>query len=424
MSHSLYSLSFKNIPSKNTFRKIEEICHKKTKFLQDQISESKLAPIDVIFNSKDLADFVRLSKKASIFKKTIVLGVGGSSLGGKTLCSLRFQNKVEFMESIDPSTIKNSLLQIDLRDSFFLVISKSGETIETICQTLIIIDEMRGAKIKNFAQQFLFVTESKENSLAKIAQKIGAEIAHHPNTIGGRYSGFSITALLPAIIAGIDVKKIREGAKKIIADFLEEKPIKNQVTQSCIIQQALYLQGFTNNVIMPYIDSLKNFTDWYRQLWAESLGKNSFGSTPINSMGTVDQHSQLQLYLDGTKDKFFTFITAKKHECDFSIKDLEACQTLFGGKKLSQIVEVEQKTTIEILHRKKLPIRIFEVSKINEEVLGGLMMRMFLETILIAYCKDINPFDQPAVELRKDLAKKILKTNAKNMSLLQKISKN
>lgn len=159
---------------------------------------------------------------------------------------------------------------------------------------------------------------------------------------------------------------------------------------------------------MPYIDNLKNFTDWYRQLWAESLGKNDFGSVPINSMGTVDQHSQLQLYLEGPKDKFFTFITAKNHANDFKIKDLPSCKTLFGGKKLSEIVKIEQETTIEVLHQKKLPIRIFETKVFDEEVLGGLMMQMFLETILIAYVKKINPFDQPAVELRKDLAKKLL----------------
>jgi len=126
-------------------------------------------------------------------------------------------------------------------------------------------------------------------------------------------------------------------------------------------------------------------------------------------MGTVDQHSQLQLYLDGPKDKFFTFITTQKQQKDFAIKDLSGCKTLFGGKKLSEIVVIEQETTIAVLEQKKLPIRIFAITKLDEEVLGGLMMQMFLETILIAYTKGINPFDQPAVELRKDLAKKFLR---------------
>ena len=404
MAHNLYSQSFKNISSAKDLKKFETACKKSTEVLRSEIKASKLASIDVIFDKNDLKQFTKFSKQISAYKKILVLGVGGSSLGGKTLSALKFQNKLEFLESIDSTTVKNCLTKIDLRNTFFLVISKSGETIETICQTLIILDEIKKAKIQNFASQFLFITESETNSLAKIAKKIGAEITFHSNKIGGRYSCFSIVGLLPALLAGLDAKKIRNGAKKVLEDFLKT----NEISNSCAIQLDLYEQGFSNNVIMPYIDNLKNFTDWYRQLWAESLGKNNFGSVPINSMGTIDQHSQLQLYLEGPKDKFFTFLTEKNSPYNFKIKDLPGCKTLFGGKKLGDIVKVEQETTIEVLNRKKLPIRIFEIENLDEEVLGGLMMQMFLETILIAYVKEINPFDQPEVELRKELAKKIL----------------
>ncbi len=401
---NLYLQHFKNIPSTKDLEKYYKNCQQTASKLRQEIADKKLAMIDVIFEKNDLKYFDFLAKKISKFKKVLVLGVGGSSLGGKTLASLKDQNKVEFLESIDPSTIKISLDKIDFKNTFFLVISKSGETIETICQTLVILDELKKAKIKNFSDQFLFVTQSEENSIAKIAKKIGAEIAHHPEKIGGRYSCFSIVGILPSLLCGINVKKIRSGAEKIVTEFLNNDTIIN----SCAIQLYLYEKGFTNSVIMPYIDNLKNFTDWYRQLWAESLGKSGFGSTPINSMGTVDQHSQLQLYLEGPKDKFFTFLTQKNHSDDFMVKDLPSCPTLFGGKKLSDIVKIEQETTIEVLNKKKLPIRIFDIEKLNEEVLGGLMMQMFLETILISYVKKIDPFNQPAVELRKDLAKKIL----------------
>lgn len=401
---NLYLQHFKNIPSKKDLEKYYKNCQQTASKLRQEIAGKKLAMIDVVFEKNDLKHFEILAKKISKFKKVLVLGVGGSSLGGKTLASLKDQNKVEFLESIDPSTIKISLDKIDFKNTFFLVISKSGETIETICQTLVILDELKKAKIKNFSDQFLFVTQSETNSIAKIAKKIGAEIAHHPEKIGGRYSCFSIVGMLPSLLCGINVKKIRSGAEKIVTEFLNNDTIIN----SCAIQLYLYEKGFTNSVIMPYIDNLKNFTDWYRQLWAESLGKSGFGSTPINSMGTVDQHSQLQLYLEGPKDKFFTFLTQKNHSDDFMVKDLPSCPTLFGGKKLSDIVKIEQETTIEVLNKKKLPIRIFDIEKLNEEVLGGLMMQMFLETILISYVKKIDPFNQPAVELRKDLAKKIL----------------
>ncbi len=401
---NLYLQHFKNIPSTKDLEKYYKNCQQTASKLRQEIADKKLAMIDVIFEKNDLNHFDFLAKKISKFKKVLVLGVGGSSLGGKTLASLKDQNKVEFLESIDPSTIKISLDKIDFKNTFFLVISKSGETIETICQTLVILDKLKKAKIKNFSDQFLFVTQSEKNSIAKIAKKIGAEIAHHPEKIGGRYSCFSIVGILPSLLCGINVKKIRSGAEKIVTEFLNNDTIIN----SCAIQLYLYEKGFTNSVIMPYIDNLKNFTDWYRQLWAESLGKSKFGSTPINSMGTVDQHSQLQLYLEGPKDKFFTFLTQKNHSDDFVVKDLPSCPTLFGGKKLSDIVKIEQETTIEVLNKKKVPIRIFDIEKLNEEVLGGLMMQMFLETILISYVKKIDPFNQPAVELRKDLAKKIL----------------
>ena len=402
MPHTLFSQHFKNTASD---KKIYAFCKKSADVLRSKIKDSKIAAIDIISSNRDLKELENFAKKISAHKKILVLGVGGSSLGGKTLSALKSQQKVEFLESIDPTTLQDCLANLNFKNTFFLVISKSGETIETLCQTLIILDELQRQKIKNFAKQFLFVTESEENSLAKIAKKISAEITSHSNKIGGRYSCFSVVGLLPALLVGLDAKKTRSGAKKVLQEFLCE----DSITNSCSIQLTAFEKGFTSNVVMPYIDRLKNFTDWYRQLWAESLGKNGFGSTPINSMGTVDQHSQLQLYLDGPKDKFFTFITTQKQQKDFSIKDLSGCETLFGGKKLSEIVTIEQETTIAVLEQKKLPIRIFAIAKLDEEVLGGLMMQMFLETILIAYTKGIDPFDQPAVELRKDLAKKFLR---------------
>lgn len=404
MPHSLYTQKFKNISAPENLEKWQADCAKYTQILRDKFNAKEITAIDIVNSQDDLEQLEKFAEKISSYSKTLVLGVGGSSLGGKTLSALKFQDKIEFLESIDPTTIKNCLSKIDFENTFFLVISKSGETIETICQTLIILEKIEELQIKDFAKRFLFVTESKQNSITKIAQKIGAQTTEHSNKIGGRYSCFSIVGLLPALIAGLDARKIRKGAQIVLEDFLN----KDDISNSCATQLSLYEQGFTNNVIMPYIDNLKNFTDWYRQLWAESLGKNNFGSVPINSLGTVDQHSQLQLYLDGPKDKFFTFITQKKHPNDFLIKDLPDCRTLFGNKNLTDIVKIEQETTIEVLNQKNLPIRTFEIDKLDEEVLGGLMMQCFLETILISYVKEINPFDQPAVELRKNLAKTIL----------------
>jgi len=401
----------KNIPDKAKLSKYLIQIEAAKDWLKNQLESNKLAPLNIAFKTDDLLEIQNLAKSVSkIFKRIVILGVGGSSLGGKTLNAIANNSaiKIDFLESIDGNTISKKLDEIDLENSFFVIISKSGETIETICQTLIVIEKFRNNIGNDFTKNFIFITQDKNNNIAKIAEEINAKIYCHPSDIGGRFSYLTIVGLLPAAFGGLDLIKIRNGAKNLLNNFLNNRREDDDISNICAIQLYLFDQGFVSNVIMPYIDSLKDFTDWYRQLWAESLGKSGFGSTPINSMGTVDQHSQLQLYLDGPRDKFFTFITEKNHKMDFTISDVKNCSTRFGGKKLSQIMEIEQNTTIEILEKQNLPIRVLKIDELNEETLSALMMQMFLETILIAKVKDINPFDQPAVELRKDLAKKYL----------------
>lgn len=414
---NFYNQKIKNLPDANS-SELKPYLHDIEKVKKDIVLELKnhqIAPLNIALQTADLKEIQDLAEKINQqFKKVVVLGVGGSSLGGKTLTAITKNSaaKIIFMESIDSSSIARDLEKIDLRTTCFLVISKSGETVETICQTLILIDKFHQENIKDLSNHFIFITQDHQNSIARIAKAIAQdgkpEIHLHPSNIGGRFSYLSIVGLLPAAICGLNIFAIRDGAKQVLESFIDQEVAQNQVAQIAAYQLYLFDKGFNSNVIMPYIDCLKDFTDWYRQLWAESLGKNGFGSTPINSMGTVDQHSQLQLYLDGPKDKFFTFITNQNSHNDFSVIDLPNCPTLFGGKNLSEIVKVEQRSTIEILSRQNLPIRIFELEKLDERVLSGLMMQMFLETIIIAKAKNINPFDQPAVELRKDLAKQYL----------------
>ena len=406
MLQDLYCQGFLNITINDVSPNFVAVTNKAKNKLHQEITTKTNPVLAIIDNEDDDEIFENLAQKIKKYSQVLLLGVGGSSLGAKTICALNLHCKIEFLESIDPQSIDNVLSKIDIEQCFFLIVSKSGETVETICQSLIIIDKLQKINLNSidFSSRFLFITANLQSSLAKIAQQISAQIIPHPANIGGRYSVFSVVGILPALIADLDIKKFRRGAKKAIEDFISN----SQIFEACAIQLELYDRGFCNNVFMPYADILKNFTDWYRQLLAESLGKNGYGSTPINSMGTVDQHSQLQLYLEGKSDKFFTFISNKKNHKDFAIHDLEQCQTLFGGKNLSQILEIEKNTTIDVLRQKKLPIRNFEINEINEESLGALMMQMFLEIMTIAYAKNINPFDQPAVELRKDLAKKIL----------------
>lgn len=402
-NNKIYQQDFINIDEKDLDKKLLDDYKK----IKSNLKNQEYPQIQAIFDEKSIKDIKNLSKKIEKFKKILIIGVGGSSLGGKTFKSLSSAENIDFLESIDPVTISRKINKINAKDYFFLVISKSGETIETISQTLLILQYLNDLGTKDASDKFLFITQDHENSLAKIAKSISAEIYLHPNNVGGRFSCFTVVGLLPAILAGVNIDEIIDGAKSTVENFTNNQ--QNAITQAIQIQNNLFEQGFTGNVVMPYIDAMKNYTDWYRQLWAESLGKKGFGSVPINSMGTVDQHSQLQLYLEGPKDKFFTFFTALKHNKDLLVEDLKDVETLFGGKKLSEIVEIESQTTIQTLTDKNLPIRIFKIEEFNAKSLGALMMHMFLEVILFAKVRNIDPFDQPAVEIRKNMAKKLLK---------------
>ncbi len=404
MNNKLLECKYLNSEKINLSDKLFLDCEKAIKKLRQEIHDKKLPALNIVEESDDLQQIIDIANYAKNYQKTVIIGVGGSSLGGKALCALKLQNKVDFIESIDPVKLWQYLENIDLKNTLFIVISKSGETIETICQTLIIIDLL---KKNNFeiTKNFIFITESVNSSIGRIATELKSQILFHNPKIGGRYSCFSIVGLLPALIVGLDIFKIREGANIILQDFLKN----DDLMHSSLLQLNIYDNGFINNVMMPYIDDLKNYTDWYRQLQAESLGKNSLSFTPINSMGTVDQHSQLQLYLEGKKDKFFTFIVSATHSHDFLISDLNNCQTLFSNKKLSQILAIEYQTTIQTLVDKFLPVRIFTINNLDEKTIGALMMQMFLETIIMGYSMKINPYDQPAVEIRKEMAKNILK---------------
>ena len=373
------------------------------KNLCSQIKNNKLDLANIINSKDNLLESYNIAQNFDNFEYVMLLAVGGSSLGGKSFSALNNKKRVIFLESIDPQTINNKLSEIDISKTGFLIISKSGETIETICQTLIIIEKMGNLKL-DYKRQCFFVTQNKDSNIGKIAQNFDCKIYNHPN-IGGRYSCLSLVGLVPALLANLDIAKINEGAKLVLNNFLL---CQDGFRDACLAQLAFYYQGFTNNVLMPYIDILKDFNDWYRQLCAESLGKNNFGFTPINSMGTVDQHSQLQLYLEGIGNKFFTFIIHNQYQQDFTINNISGHSTIFDNKKLSHILRIEQDSTIKTLENKGLPIRTIEINQIDEFTLGMLMTKFMLEIIIMGFACNIDPFDQPAVELRKNIARSMI----------------
>ncbi|MEI8295422.1 MAG: glucose-6-phosphate isomerase, partial [Alphaproteobacteria bacterium] len=231
--------------------------------------------------------------------------------------------------------------------------------------------------------------------------------------IGGRYSCFSVVGLLPAAIAGLCVSDILAGAHQYWQAQMHPDSLCEPLRAAGYIH-ALIGQGKTQSVMMPYCDRLRPFSRWYAQLWAESLGKNGKGMTPIPAIGAVDQHSQLQLYLDGPQDKVFTLITlAPQHNNEIVQDNLENFPLplpLFHGKSLSDLMVAEQRATLETLYNRGCPVREICLETLTEKTIGALMMHFILETLAMSLFLEVNPLDQPAVEEGKRIAQQYIAT--------------
>ncbi len=368
---------------------------------------------------KDFSVISQFSEQLKEFENILFLGTGGSSLGGKTLVSFMDNNflnitkpRVFFVENVDSSSISGLLQHIDLRKSACVVTSKSGETIETISQFFFVYNEFKKKRISR-KKRFFIITEEKQSTLKEIQESEKLDFYPHPTDIGGRYSVFSIVGLIPAITTGFNIKSFCNGGKSFLKEIETEKnfnyyfrPISDLIN--------LHKTGVNMSVIMPYHDSLNNLSFWYRQLWAESIGKEGKGITPLNALGTVDQHSQLQLYLDGPRDKFFTFIGKSKEKRVVKLDCSYSKSKIFHylhKNSLEGLLDAEMNATIKTITNKKIPTRRITLESYNEQFIGSLMMFFLIETIFSCFLLKVNPFDQPAVEEGKKLTKKFLKYN-------------
>ncbi len=388
------STTIENLP------KIKEVSDVGIKLKQD-IQNGNIACLSISYQENDIKEIEEFCEAIKAeFKKFIIIGTGGSSLGGKTFCSLAKNCPISFLESIDPDTVHEFLEEQDLTNTHFIFISKSGETTEVLANLDIIFSKLKKANI-DLTKSCSVVTENKDNFLNRIAKDYNIKTLTHPSNIGGRFSYLSIVGLLPAYLAGLNIKNMRKAATKLIDNFVEK-----YLSDSVALNEMINNHSIKSHVIMPYVDKLQNFTEWYRQLWSESVGKNGFGIVPINSMGTRDQHSQLQLYIEGPQDKFFTFISARKFKHDFKLGILKNQER----KTLSQILQIELDSTISVLKAQNSVIRKIEIDALNEESITQLMTYFVLETILISRINNINPFDQPAVEKRKEIAREMYKS--------------
>jgi len=385
----------KNIESLN--EKIKKIC-------------KELPSLNILRDNSLLEYTIEQTEKFKKNKKNfVVFGTGGSNLGARALINILTDQpkNILFFDNIDPLFFQNKLVNLDIKSTGFIIISKSGTTPETLSQFGSVINIANEKNIlEKLYENSLVVTEFKNSPLYNIAKRNNCMLLEHKKDIGGRYSIFSNVGMIPAILADLDVKKIHEGALRTIE--------KNNFVNSLKFAQIFKFcssNNYLSNVMMTYSDGLNYFGKWYLQLWAEIIVKNNKGVTPLHAIGTTDQHIQLQLYLDGPKDKFFTFIKSnyknKGLKIDLEIMKEESVNYLIN-KTMGDLMHAEQDATIDTFKLNYFKFREILLEEINEESIGSLMAESIIETIAACIYFDVDPFDQPAVEQGKILTKKYL----------------
>ena len=389
-----------------------------------QLVESDGLPaLSAVRSTEDLAYLRDLAEDwRDRLEDVVVLGTGGSSLGGQTLTALSDRGfgpaqggpRLHFLDNVDPDSMRVLLTALDLKRCGLVAISKSGGTAETLAQVAVLLPALEDAVgAAALADHAVVVTEPNGGALARVASRHAlASFDHHPG-IGGRFSVFSIVGALPALLAGLDVAALRGGAEAVLRATLESARVEDAqpAVGAAIAVGLLQERGVTQSVLMTYEDRLANLGLWYRQLWAESLGKDGTGTTPLRALGTADHHSQLQLYLAGPRDKMFTLImpacAGQGPTMDAELADAIGAEVL-AGRHLGDLLDATARATAETLVRNGRPLRRLVVERVDEATLGALMMHFMLETIIAADLLGVNAFDQPAVEEGKVLARQYL----------------
>ena len=383
------SINFKNFKSSKSSKSNKKIKKDLDFFLKEKSEVLKSLNVDYKnnYNKKIISKFKRYSNIR-------IVGMGGSILGAEAINEFlkhKIKKNFYFINNLKPK-----INSYNKRIKFVnLVISKSGNTLETISNCNIIIKN----KDKN-----IFITENKKNYLYLLAEKLKAEIVHHNNFIGGRYSVLSEVGMLPAELMGLNIKKFKQ-----LNNLIKNKRFINGLITN--VNNTLYFlkKKKFNSIILNYDERSNNLFKWYQQLVAESLGKKGKGIFPIISSMPKDNHSVMQLYLDGPKNNFFTFFHVKEKKSNQINKStILPSYGYLKNKNLGQIILSQKLATEKVFLDKNIPFRSFEIINRDEKTLGEMFCFFILETILLGRALNVNPYDQPSVELIKKETKKIL----------------
>ena len=404
--------------------------------LKAEYSNKSLALLRIAEETADVADARAALSALSVGAKTILFyGTGGSSLGGQTLAQLagwnipgganekqRTRPRTRFYDNLDAVTLSGTLATLDLASSRFIVTSKSGGTAETLAQVIVTLSAVKAAGLESqIPKLFLGITEpdkpGKANGLRALFSSLGIPMLEHHTGIGGRFSCLTNVGLMPAMARGLDATAIRAGAQSVIeAMFASKSPADFAPAVGAATAIALNKErGIHTLVMMPYADRLGRLAAWFVQLWAESLGKGGEGTSPIACLGPLDQHSQLQLFMDGPREHMITVMRVANNgaspKIDAAMAKLAGADFM-AGRTVGDVVEAQAHAVPAALARAGRPVRTFDIAKLDEKTLGALLMHFMIETILAGRLLGLDPFDQPAVELAKILTKERLANGA------------
>jgi len=381
----------------------------------------------------ELDEIVKLAEEiADRFANFVVLGIGGSALG--PICVQRALNNLYYnllerhsrgnkprlfvLDNIDPELLGDTLDAVDPAETCFNVITKSGETPETMSQFMAFYDRV-AAKVgeRRAGDHFVVTTSRDRGALRPVADQIGMRCLWIPNDVGGRFSELTAVGLLPAAVAGIDIHGMITGAHAVAQRCDSSDLRKNPAyLNGAVHYLAEQFRGKTISVMMPYSEALRDVADWYRQLWAESLGKRRgqpphqvcVGQTPVRALGTTDQHSQIQLYVDGPNDKILTFLAVEEFRREFGVGTLLNHRLpglkYLAGRDISDLFRAEMEGTEFALARAERPSVRITLKRVDAEHVGGLLFFFMIQTAFAGGLYGINAFDQPGVEMGKQAA--------------------
>jgi glucose-6-phosphate isomerase len=366
-------------------------------------------------NSKSIVEAFHFLSR---YKKIVVIGVGGSSLGAEALVSLHGNQEREiiFLNNLDPFDCQKLIEDGTPRDTGYLVVSRSGTTTEVLAQFSLLAEYTKKNLEADWLEHWVAITNKKSGALRAFVERVSMRNLDFPIDLSGRYSVLSPVGLLPALLAGVDIERIKAGAQSVKDSWIYGQRYTSQILEASACYYLHHIKfNRTISVMMPYGSRFRKFAEWYSQLWAESLGKtldnNTFaGSTPLVAIGTTDQHSILQLFVDGRDDKIYTILTVddfgEPHEIPTILSGAEA--DYLSGKSLEDLTKVEALSTIKTLRSLGRPVINIQVPSVDEYFTGQLLFSYELITTAVASIYNINPFDQPGVEGNKNLILKML----------------